>query len=728
MRKAGWFLIGLLAVLAAPAPLAVAVAADEVAPVPSLAHMDTPRGTPLDDILSGRAQPGFVPVLSPGFAFTTRPDRALWVRIRADLPPGQQWRLEIPRIPLERLRLRLPDGTVVAEDSFFARGLHEDAPWPAHFDLPLPEGLAGPVELYLETEGHVMAGLHVALRTEARSARAEADARRGFRWIYGLLLAVAMLSLVRHVGDPESRALPVGAAALGSWLACLAANGHLYSLPEIALLSYQGASVPPAMFLLGAGPLVLAMRHYAGLAKSAPDWAPRATLLGWLLVLVAVLGLSGLAGTNVIVQQWVAWLGYGLAVMACLAMLAIDPRSYRWGPILGLLALCAGVGLRVAADQQAIPVSWWALYGWQLALAATLALMLLLPWGRALLQRRAARRRATPPEPSLEEKIAVARERLMESLDSGLKNAADEDLAWIAYRRLLEGLKPVLVQESAAVVGMQADGEDLLQVEPRSAEPRYRELMSQRTTLLRNLSKLKAPQQLGMDFDGPEGPLEKVQLAVIPLPVRKPGWGALLVERAADVMYSEAELALCAEFAAMASMAGEEAVGAVGAQRAADSDPVTGALREPVLRQVLQQRVDGARQAQQPLCVLHLVLDQVPALRDAGGEVGVAAGLRPLADLLRDEAAHGDVLGVCGNDGFLLVSQNKKLLEARDYADRLRAAVQRMAVDPRVAPFLTVSVGVAQAGPGERDGAALAERATRSARIANKNGGNQIFS
>ena len=128
----------------------------------------------------------------------------------------------------------------------------------------------------------------------------------------------------------------------------------------------------------------------------------------------------------------------------------------------------------------------------------------------------------------------------------------------------------MLPQDSSAVVGEHADGEELLQVEPKAAEPRYRDLLRDRTTLLRNLSKLKAAQQVGFDFDGPEGPLEKVQLAVIPLPIPKPGWGALLVERPADVSYSDAELALCAEFAAMAVVAGEEASGTVSAQLVAE--------------------------------------------------------------------------------------------------------------------------------------------------------------
>jgi GGDEF domain-containing protein len=45
-----------------------------------------------------------------------------------------------------------------------------------------------------------------------------------------------------------------------------------------------------------------------------------------------------------------------------------------------------------------------------------------------------------------------------------------------------------------------------------------------------------------------------------------------------------------------------------------------------------------------------------------------------------------------------------------------------------VAPFLTVSVGFAQAGPEEREAAGLVDRAGKAAHIASKNGGNQIFS
>lgn len=708
---------------------ALALAAEPPPPV-ELAVMETPVGTTLDDILTGRAQPGFTPVLTPGFAFSAHDGTTIWVRVRTDLPPGDssRWHLNIARAPLDLLRLRLADGRVVAEDSFY-NAAADESPWPGSFDFALPNGLSGKTALYLEIEGKVSGGLHLRLLDATESARREAAARRMFRWIYGLFLVVAVLSLVRQVEDPRSGALAIGAAALSSMLACLGINGHLYALPEVANLATLGAVVPLALFLLGAGPMILATRHYSGLAKSAPSLVPWMRGLGWLLVGAAVYSLLFLPSVQAHHLQWVTWVGYGIALLACLWMLLLDSRSYRWGPVLSLLAVAAAAVLRILADRQVVAPSLFNLYGAQLLLAVTVALYLALPWIRARMQSWSIRKRAEPPEPTAAEKIELARERLIESLQSGLKNAADGDLRWIAFRRLLDGLKPVLSQTSAAVVAMHYNGEDLLQVEPPTAEGRYRELLSQRTTLLKNLSRLRAPQQIGVDFDGPDGPLEQVQLAVIPLPIPKPGWGALLVERQADVTYSDAELTLCAEFAAVAIMAGDEASSSVIAQRTSDTDPATHVLRLEPLRQQLGQAMDTARLKQLPLSLLYILLDQLPALREAGGEVGAVTGLRPAAELLREEIDYGDQVGRSGPDGFLLVAHGKRLLEAREYADRLRAALTRLPVDPRISPTgLSFSIGVAHAGPDERDPAGLIERAARAAQIASKNGGNQIFS
>jgi diguanylate cyclase (GGDEF)-like protein len=699
------------------------------APEFALAVMEAPVGTSLDDILTGRAQPGFTPLLTPGFEFDVRDGRELWVRVRTDLPPAPEggWQIGVLRVPLDRIYLRTQaPWPVAAERSFFAP-VPDATPWPHTFEFPLPTELQGPSEVYLQLQGRVRGGLHVRLRSAETAVAEEVQARGYFRFVYALFLLVGLLSLARHFEDPRSSALAVGAASICALLACMGVNGHVYALPEGALLAGLGAPIPQALLLLGAGPLVLATRQFSGLAKSAPGLVRWMRGLGWLLFLAAIYGLF-VSSTPPGVLQVAAWIAYAVAGLACLLMLLLDPRSHRWIAVLALMATGGAVLVRVLADRQFLPGTLYSLYGWQLLMALMLFLFLMLPWVRAHLQRWAIRKRAIVPEPSTEEKIAIARERLVASLQSGLKNAADGDLTWIAFRRLLEGLKPVLDQTSAAVVAMRFHGEDQLQVEPPDAEERYRELLAQRSTLLKNLSRLRAPQQIGIDFDGPTGPLEVVQLAVIPLPIPRPGWGALLVERAANVTYSDAELALCAEFAAVAIMAGDEAASTVSAQRQAETDPATGVYRTEALRAHLAKLVDIARQKQQPLSVLYFALDQLPALRESGGEVGAAAGLRPLAETLREEADYGDLIGRWGSDGLLLVTPGKRLLPARDYADRLRAAISRMDVDPRVAVALTVSVGVAQASPNERDPEALVDRAAKASLIAVKNGGNQIFS
>jgi diguanylate cyclase (GGDEF)-like protein len=743
MKRTGWRIFAVAWLLALAAGLAVAAAprpAPARAPAgappmatPSfeLAVMETPIGTPLADILSGRAQPGFTPLLTPGLKFDTQPDRALWLRIRTTLPPGpsENWRLDLVRVPLDHVRLRLPpDGTVVAQQSFYDAPAGRE-PWSSNFALALPPGLAGDVELYLEMEGNVSGGLHVRLLSAADSKAGAAAARSYFRFVYGLLLLVAVLAVARRFEDERSGTSAVAAAAFCALLACLGLNGHLYSLPEIARLSYIGATAPMALVLLAGGPLLLAVRNYAGLEKSAPGMVPWIRGLAWLLVAAAAACLLLLPDTEARRMQAVAISTFAVAVGISVVMLLMDSRGTRWAPLVGLSTMVGLAVIRVLADRQVLPATLFNLYGWQIMLAVTMLLLVALPWLRARLVRWQVRRRSTPVEATTEEKIATARERLMTTLQSGLKNAADGDMKWIAFRRLLDGLKPVLPQTSAAVVAMHFHGEDLLQVEPKDAEGRYRELLAQRATLLKNISRLRAPQQIAIDFDGPDGPLDQVQLAIIPLPVPKPGWGALLVERMKDVTYSENELALCAEFAAVAIVAGDEAAAAVSAQRSAETDPITGTLRHQPLRLELQQRMEAARLKQRPLSLLTLLPDQAAMLREAGGEVGVAAGQRVIGELLREELEYGDVVGRDPGDGFLIVAEGKRLIEARDYAERLRVAISRMVVDPKVAPTgLTLSVGVAQAGPQEREPTALLQRSDKAVQIASRNGGNQIFS
>src|SRR5688572_12141241 len=355
MRTMSIIVALLLTLLAGLGP---AAAAEGQGPLSfDLAVMETPRGTPLADIVSGRAHPGFTPLLTPGTSFHARYDQAIWLRVRTTLPPGpsERWRLDVVRVPVDVIRLRTPDGTIVAQDTFFRPANAGLPPWPSNFDLPLPKGLSGEQTLYIEIEGNIAGGLHVRLHDEAAEARGEAAARIYFRLVYGVLLLMAGLSLARRLIDPASGPVGMAAAAFCAWLACLGSNGHVYSLPEVSQLSDLGVSGPLALFMLGAGPLLLATTRYAGLTKSSPGLVPWVRGIGWLLTVAAVAALFFVPDAAARTMQRVGTIAWGVAVALSLTVLAIDSRNTRWAAIASLLMMAMLGVLRLLTDAQYLP-------------------------------------------------------------------------------------------------------------------------------------------------------------------------------------------------------------------------------------------------------------------------------------------------------------------------------------------------------------------------------------
>jgi GGDEF domain-containing protein len=235
---------------------------------------------------------------------------------------------------------------------------------------------------------------------------------------------------------------------------------------------------------------------------------------------------------------------------------------------------------------------------------------------------------------------------------------------------------------------------DLLIVEPRDAEGRYRQLLQQRGQLLRNLSRSRAPQQVSLDFDGPKGPLPHVQFAVIPLPIARPGWGALLVERDASVEYSEAELDLCAEFAALATTAGDDAAEAMEARRANEYDAQSGVYRREVIEKLLKQAHDAAISQRTTLAVLRVGLDGNPAT------------IATLADVVRDEIHYGDSVGRLGESELLVLLPERTVVAAREIGERVLSSARKAGV--------TVGVGISATQAGERTGVDVLDRAAKA--------------
>jgi GGDEF domain-containing protein len=669
-----------------------------------LATLQAPAEVGLPEIIDGRARLGFDPAVGDSVTLTAD-DRVIWLRVRSRGGPAAQFlRLERQAIDRAQLFTAARPGTPVAETGL-ALASADRSGTPQSFLLAVPPGADSAGALYVRLEGRGFLYLNPQLLTEAQVAQSEKASAGLSRWVNLLLGLVAIFGLVRFLRQRESGALGVVITALLVALACMATNGELHRIPGGGTLVAIGPKLAPVLWLFACGPLLWSTRRFAGLDKHSPWLSTTLGAFGVLFVALALVA-AFLPERMLLVLQVARLAGLALAAVLAIVGLSADPRSARWAAMLCWGGVLAALAAHVLVLNHALPPTLLARRGSQPMLALLLAVYLVLPWAREVVRDRAKLKRAVVPEPTTEEKIDKARAKLMDSLASGLQNASEGDMKWIAYRRLLEELKPVLPQVASAVVAMNYHHEDLLIVEPRDAETRYKMLLQQRGQLFKNLTRARAPQQVSLDFDGPDGPLSHVQLAVIPLPIDRPGWGALLVERNATVEYSETELDLCAEFASLATTIGEEAAQQLEARQANDYDVESGVYRQEVMDRILRQAHEDAYKGRKALAVLRVGFD-------ARG-----ASIRALADAMRDEIDYGETVGRWSADELLVIAPELSPSQVRELGERLLAEARKQ--------NLAVSIGGSSLAATERTPAQMLDRAAQALARVRSLGGNQV--
>ncbi|MEO8161417.1 MAG: diguanylate cyclase [Arenimonas sp.] len=717
-------LCGLLAVLLAastarastPAPAAAAASAPGVDLY--LAMVETDDTVQLPQILNNQARVGFNPLLRRGFSLVANPDRTVWLRIRGDLPAaGGPYYLSLPRQAIERVRLfpGSAPGAATAETGVGRQ--HASVRWPDALVLPMPVQGQGTNTVYLAIKGRGRLNLQPLLLDEGQVREHANGARHLYQWLYGMLLLIGVLAVLRRWtgGEPGYRLAQAAFACLAA--ALVDANHLLFSIGGSPLGARP--NLPSALWLVACATLLRATQQYAGHEKNTPNVAKALDRSAYAFAALAI-------GALFVPPAYLPQLEVGvlcalaLTALTCCGSLFLDPRHWRWTPILiwiGLLLALLAIPLSYA---QLMPATTLVRRGFQLVLALLLGSYLLLPWVRQALRERARTRRVKVVEPSAAEKIAHAREWLMTSLQASMDSAGDADVEWIAYRRLMAGLQPVLPQTAAAVIAMNYHNEDLMLVEPRNAEDRFRMLLGQRASLLKNLSRSLAPQQIVIDFDGPEGPLDHVMLAIIPLPIERPGWGALVIERNKDAIYTDAELDLCAEFAALATTAADEAAEVMQQRLANEFEPETGAYRPEMVEQLVKRGLEGAIQKRKAMTVMRVSID---AFAELAPEAAPTLA-RSVADTIRDEIDFGETMARPSADEFLVLLAGRSIGEARLLAERVCNEVRRHPL-PAANGQLTVSVGVAQMQPTERSPAMMLERSAKALAKARSYGGNQ---
>ena len=673
----------------------------------------------LQDIVANRARVGFDPVLRRGITLAAEPGKTIWLRVRIDAPAdGGKRFISLPRQAIDRIRLYSADSLDVPRAQ---TGLGLQAgkrEWPDAFVLQLPPGdVSGTSTAYLEVKGRGLLNLQVELLDEAMVDQQGARASSAYTLLYWSLLVVGLLATVRRwmKGEPGYR---LAQAAFATLAAAMVDAYHLQlSIGGAPLTSRP--NLPVALWVIACAALLRATQQFAGHEKNSPWGAWLVERGAWAIAAIGLL--APFAPASMLPHLQV----FGLCILlltavTCSISVFYDPRHWRWTMIIAWVGVLVALLALPLSLLQMMPETLLARRGFQLLLALLLACYLVLPWVRQALRQRAMSQRAVVVEPSAEEKIAHAREWLMNSLQAGMETAAGSDMEWIAYRRLMAGLKPVLPQTASAVIAMNYHNEDLLLVEPADAEPRFRMLLGQRASLLKNLSRSLGPQQIVIDFDGPEGPLDHVMLAVIPLPIERPGWGALVIERAQEENYSEEELDLCTEFAALATTAADEAGEAMELKHEREVDADSGGFRADMLDAQLARALELSNQKRKPLGVMRVAIDGYDRL-DAEAARGVA---RSVANTLREEIDFGEAIVRRTAEEFVVLLAGRSAAETRALGERICTEMQRHPL-PGADGALTVSVGVAQMLTGERTAQMVMERSARALAKAQSYGGNQ---
>lgn len=162
----------------------------------------------------------------------------------------------------------------------------------------------------------------------------------------------------------------------------------------------------------------------------------------------------------------------------------------------------------------------------------------------------------------------------------------------------------------------------------------------------------------------------------------------------------------------------------------ASTDALTGLPNRRSLVEHLDRQLAIAERANAPLSVLVLDLDRLKEINDTHGHAGGDDALRAFARTVSSTVRRSDLAARLAGDEFVIVMANTRGRDAREVAEKIRAAVA--AVEVRVGPGRTpVRLGVSIGGaafPEVRGGGAerLLERADSALYEAKRSGRNCV--
>lgn len=159
-------------------------------------------------------------------------------------------------------------------------------------------------------------------------------------------------------------------------------------------------------------------------------------------------------------------------------------------------------------------------------------------------------------------------------------------------------------------------------------------------------------------------------------------------------------------------------------------DPLTGIDNRRAFDAALHLEWDRARLTEHSLGLLMVDIDRFKAVNDLLGHIAGDEVIRAVGKALQSSASlSSDVLARYGGEEFACLLPDTSLRKARLIAERMRAAVEALAIAHPAAPdgVVTISVGVASVVPGDDTSIeALVREADRALYTAKSDGRNRV--
>jgi diguanylate cyclase (GGDEF)-like protein len=158
-------------------------------------------------------------------------------------------------------------------------------------------------------------------------------------------------------------------------------------------------------------------------------------------------------------------------------------------------------------------------------------------------------------------------------------------------------------------------------------------------------------------------------------------------------------------------------------QKVAATDPLTGLANRRTFEETLHRELGRSLRTRDPLTLMMIDLDHFKQLNDTYGHPAGDKVLRSVAAVLARECREFDVVARYGGEEFAVIAPSCGEDDAKQLAERLRAAVTEVD-DPSP---ITASIGIAVFREGAADEPALVRAADRALYRAKRAGRDRVF-